>query len=92
MATELRKLGATVDEGADFIEVTPPDALAAGRDRHLRRPPHGDVLLAGRVQPLAGADRCRCASSTRAASAKTFPDYFETLFGVVQADADRTCR
>src|SRR5207244_11640318 len=24
MATELRKLGATVDEGADFIRVTPP--------------------------------------------------------------------
>src|SRR5690606_13336058 len=26
MATELRKLGATVVEGADFIEVTPPAA------------------------------------------------------------------
>ncbi|OEZ98239.1 3-phosphoshikimate 1-carboxyvinyltransferase [Duganella phyllosphaerae] len=27
MATELRKLGATVEEGADFIRVTPPAAL-----------------------------------------------------------------
>ena len=33
---------------------------------------------------------CRCASSTRAASAKTFPDYFETLFGVVAAPTRRT--
>lgn len=29
MACELRKLGATVEEGADFIRVTPPTAFAA---------------------------------------------------------------
>ena len=29
MATELRKLGATVDEGADWLRVTPPAALAS---------------------------------------------------------------
>ena len=50
MATELRKVGAAVAEGDDFIEVTPPRALAAGSDPHLRRPPHGDVPGAGRVQ------------------------------------------
>jgi 3-phosphoshikimate 1-carboxyvinyltransferase len=27
MATELRKVGATVEEGADFLRVTPPQAL-----------------------------------------------------------------
>jgi hypothetical protein len=46
MATELRKLGATVEEGQDYIRITPPTACRC-RDRHLRRPPHGHVLLAG---------------------------------------------
>ena len=62
MACELRKLGATVDEGADFIRVTPPASPARLDGRlhpHLRRPPRGDVLFTGSVQPggLAGANR-----------------------------------
>jgi 3-phosphoshikimate 1-carboxyvinyltransferase len=58
MATELRKLGAEVEEGADFLRVTPP-ATGARRHPHLRRPPHGDVLRAGRLQSArrAGAHR-----------------------------------
>ena len=31
MATELRKLGATVEEGADFLRITPPARLRPGR-------------------------------------------------------------
>ena len=74
MAAELRKLGAAVVEGADFIEVTPPRALAAGGDPHLRRPPHGDVPVAGRLQPAGRRRaRCRCASSTRAAWPRPSP-------------------
>jgi 3-phosphoshikimate 1-carboxyvinyltransferase len=61
MATELRKLGATVEEGADFIRVTPPPPGAAGARQHphLRRPPRGHVLFAGGLQPgrPAGAHR-----------------------------------
>ena len=38
------------------------------RDRHLRRPPHGDVLLAG-----GAGRRARCASTIRAASPRPFP-------------------
>jgi 3-phosphoshikimate 1-carboxyvinyltransferase len=30
MATELRKLGAVVDEGADFLRIVPPTKLSAG--------------------------------------------------------------
>ncbi len=56
MATELRKLGATVEEGADWLAVSPaPTFVPQCRDRHLRRPPHGDVLLAGRAGRRAGA-------------------------------------
>ena len=50
MATELRKLGATVEEGTDHLRVTPPDRLPGGHHRHLRRPPHGHVLLARRAR------------------------------------------
>ena len=93
MAAELRKLGAAVVEGADFIEVTPPAALARRGDPHLRRPPHGDVLLAGRLQ---SAGRRGAGVPVRILDprcvGKTFPDYFEALFGVVEARARRRCR
>ena len=56
MATELRKLGAHGGGGRGL-----PEDHAAGeaqcrrRHRHLRRPPHGDVLLARRARRRAGA-------------------------------------
>ncbi len=55
MATELRKAGATVEEGVDFIRITPPHASRC--NRHLRRPPHGDVPVAGVARRRAGADQ-----------------------------------
>ena len=77
MATELRKLGAEVEEGADFLGVTPPaEPSASCRSprssiRHLRRPPHGDVFFAGR------AGRGAVRINDPHCVAKTFPDYFE---------------
>ena len=76
----------TVVEGADFLAITPPRALARRSDRDLRRPPDGDVLVARGVQrrrrrgaalPVRILDP-RCV-------AKTFPDYFEALFAVASA-------
>ena len=55
MATELRKLGATVDAGDDRLTVHPPPKLAAGDHRHLRRPSDGDVLFARGAGRRAGA-------------------------------------
>ena len=47
MATELAKLGATVEAGADRLRSRAAvRRLQPGDDRHLRRPPDGDVLLA----------------------------------------------
>jgi 3-phosphoshikimate 1-carboxyvinyltransferase len=43
MATELRKLGAEVEEGADFLRVTPP-GFAAG-------PPQGEAAPSGGSEP-----------------------------------------
>jgi 3-phosphoshikimate 1-carboxyvinyltransferase len=58
MATELRKFGAEVEEGATScassarrISCHLPPAACPCLDRHLRRPPHGDELLARVVRP-----------------------------------------
>ena len=91
MATELRKLGATVVEGQDFIEVSPPArwqhaAIHTYDDHRMAmclslaafNPLAGQAGHGGPGLPLRILDP-RCV-------AKTFPDYFETLFGVVEAD------
>jgi 3-phosphoshikimate 1-carboxyvinyltransferase len=91
MAAELRKLGAGVVEGADFIEITPP-ALHNSRWRAAAIRTYDDHRVAmcfslAALNPLAGIDPGlpvrildpRCVG-------KTFPDYFETLFGVVEAE------
>ena len=46
MATELRKVGADVVEGADYIRIAPPAANPPSHHRHLRRPQDCDVLFA----------------------------------------------
>ncbi|HYN61907.1 MAG TPA: bifunctional 3-phosphoshikimate 1-carboxyvinyltransferase/cytidylate kinase [Rubrivivax sp.] len=92
MATELRKLGAGVAEGADFIEVTPPlvwrPATLHTYDDHRM----AMCLSLAAFNPLAGrADSGGPGMPLRILDprcvAKTFPDYFETLFGVVSAEA-----
>ncbi len=81
MATELRRLGATVNEGTDFIEVTAPVAWKPAAihtyDDHriamcLSLAAFNDAGLPVRILDP------QCV-------AKTFPDYFETLFSVVGA-------
>ena len=81
MATELRKLGATVTEGANFIEVTPPiqwkPAAIHTYDDHRIAMCFSLAAFNGAGVPVRILDP-QCV-------AKTFPDYFETLFGVVSA-------
>ncbi len=88
MAAELRKLGAGVVEGADFIEITPPQTWHAAAistyDDHRMAMCFSLASLnaitgAGPGLPARILDP-RCVG-------KTFPDYFETLFSVAQADA-----
>jgi 3-phosphoshikimate 1-carboxyvinyltransferase len=78
MATELRKVGATVEEGADYLRVTPPEATAAGHHRHLRRPPDGDVLLAG-LAGRQGAARQRDAHQRSEVRGQDFPGLFRNV-------------
>ncbi|MDR7267563.1 3-phosphoshikimate 1-carboxyvinyltransferase [Pelomonas saccharophila] len=88
MATELRKLGATVDEGPDWIRVQPlRDWKAAAihtYDDHRVAMCFSLAAFNGLVTESPVPVRIlepHCV-------AKTFPDYFETLFGVVTAKAE----
>ena len=88
MAAELRKLGAQVLEGADFIEVTPPvcwqPAAVHTYDDHRM----AMCLSLAAFNPLAPTPgRTPVRIGDPACVAKTFPDYFEALFGLVQADS-----
>ena len=93
MAAELRKLGAAVVEGADFIEVSPPAAwrvatLATYDDHRMAM-----CLSLAAFNPLAGRyDADGPGVPVRILDpqcvAKTFPDYFEALFGLVSTHAD----
>ena len=87
MACELRKLGAGVFEGADFIEVTPPSAWQAAAVHTYDDHRVAMCFSLAAFNSLAGAQPAvpvrildpKCV-------AKTFPHYFETLFSVVQTD------
>jgi 3-phosphoshikimate 1-carboxyvinyltransferase len=85
MATELRKLGATVVDGADFIEVEPPTAWRRAALRTYDDHRMAMCLSLAAFNPLAGGHVPVRLLDPRCV-AKTFPDYFETLFDVVQTD------
>ena len=94
MACELRKLGATVEEGADDIAITPPEA---GQWQHASIHTYDDHRMAmcfslAAFNPLAPTATPGQPISVRIEDprcvGKTFPDYFETLFQVVQTDPD----
>ncbi len=85
MAIECRKLGAVVEEGADFIRITPPPTWQAASihtyDDHRVAMCFSLAAFNPAGLPVRILDP-RCVG-------KTFPDYFEALFGVCQTDADR---
>jgi 3-phosphoshikimate 1-carboxyvinyltransferase len=82
MATELRKLGATVEEGADFIRITPPAQLTQNAvidtyDDHRMAMCFSLASLMG-VAVTINDPNC---------VAKTFPDYFACLAQLAQTHA-----
>lgn len=83
MANELRKLGATVESGPDFIRVHP---LPAGSWRPASIKTYDDHRVAMCFSLAAfNPDGVAVRILEPHCVAKTFPDYFETLFSVVQA-------
>jgi 3-phosphoshikimate 1-carboxyvinyltransferase len=100
MASELRKLGATVVAGADFIEVTPPAHWRPATIRTYDDHRMAMCLSLAAFNPLAGAAAgltgcgdllvetgCPVRILDPKCVGKTFPDYFEALFGVASAAA-----
>jgi 3-phosphoshikimate 1-carboxyvinyltransferase len=89
MAAELRKVGAGVVEGADFIEVTPPRQWHAAVIHTYDDHRMAMCLSLAAFNGLAGSEPpLPLRIEDPKCVAKTFPDYFETLFGVVQAAPD----
>lgn len=79
MATELRKVGAIVTEGADFIQITPPEKLIENAvidtyDDHRMAMCFSLIRLAG-VPITINDPKC---------VAKTFPDYFKVFSSIAQ--------
>ncbi len=84
MACELRKLGAQVTEGADFLEVTPPASDAAWRAASIHTYDDHRVAMCFSLAALNPA-RLPLRIEDPQCVAKTFPDYFEALFSVARA-------
>ena len=73
MATELRKLGATVLEGEDFIEITAPTEI-----KHAEIDTYDDHRIAMCFSLVALSETAVTINDPKCTS-KTFPDYFEKL-------------
>jgi len=84
MATELRKLGATVEEGADYIRVTPPATAGDWRAASIHTYDDHRVAMCFSLAAFNPA-QVPVRIEDPQCVAKTFPDYFEALFAVSEA-------
>jgi len=84
MATELRKLGATVEEGADFIRVEPPPNAAQWKAATIHTYDDHRVAMCFSLAAFNPAQLPVRVLDPKCV-AKTFPDYFEALFSVTAA-------
>ena len=73
MATELRKVGAIVEEGEDYLKITPPKKL-----KHAQIDTYDDHRVAMCFSLLA-LDPTSVTINEPECTAKTFPTYFEVL-------------
>ena len=73
MATELRKVGAEVVEGNDYISITPPKSL-----KHAEIDTYNDHRVAMCFSLVALSDTAVTINDPKC-TAKTFPDYFDKL-------------
>lgn len=86
MATELRKLGATVEEGSDYLRVTPPermqDAAIDTYDDHRMAMCFSLASLDGKARKGA-----RIRINDPKCVGKTFPDYFDAFAAIARPAA-----
>jgi 3-phosphoshikimate 1-carboxyvinyltransferase len=85
MATELRKLGARVEEGDDFIRIDP---LCKGQWKAASIHTYDDHRVAMCFSLAAfNPDALPVRIEDPKCVGKTFPDYFEALFGITRTEA-----
>jgi 3-phosphoshikimate 1-carboxyvinyltransferase len=90
MAAELRKVGAVVEEGADWLRVHPPVRFTPGTIHTYYDHRMAMCLSLAAFNPLVQPDSpVPVRIEDPKCVAKTFPDYFETLWSVSQADPAR---
>ncbi len=83
MATELRKVGATVEEGADFIRITPPAQQTSLINSSAGINTYDDHRMAMCFSLVAFGTGIRI--NDPGCVAKTFPDYFAAFASITQA-------
>jgi len=81
MATELRKVGATVEEGADFIRITPPHASRLTPHTVIDTYDDHRMAMCLSLVTLGGVP---VRINDPACVNKTFPTYFKTFAGIAQ--------
>ncbi len=86
MATELRKLGATVEEGADYLSVTPPAQSTDWRTAPIDTYDDHRIAMCFSLAALNPA-KLPIRINEPHCVAKTYPDYFEALFSVTTPHA-----
>ncbi len=84
MARELRKLGAVVEEGADYLRITPPASAAHWQRASIHTYDDHRVAMCFALAAFNPAGLAVRIEDPQCV-AKTFPDYFESLFSLVQA-------
>ena len=85
MTAELRKLGATVEEGPDYLRVTPPATVADWRAASIHTYDDHRVAMCFSLAAFNPAGLPVRIQDPQCV-AKTFPDYFEALFAVASAE------
>jgi 3-phosphoshikimate 1-carboxyvinyltransferase len=85
MAAELRKLGATVEEGADYLRVTPPARVQDWKAASIHTYDDHRVAMCFSLAAFNPAGLPVRIEDPKCV-AKTFPEYFEALFSVAQLD------
>jgi 3-phosphoshikimate 1-carboxyvinyltransferase len=83
MASELRKVGAEVEEGPDFLAITPPGAWRAASIATYDDHRMAMSMSLAAFNPLAGGNVPVRILDPRCV-AKTWPDYFEALFSIAR--------
>ena len=84
MGCELRKLGAAVEEGPDYLKITPPSQPDAWKAATIHTYDDHRIAMCFSLTAFNPA-RLPVRILDPKCVAKTFPDYFEALFAVTEA-------